>query len=670
MAQALKEKDELPAQYRLATIQIIKRAKANPDDEDEGAGDGEEELGEVGENSYEVSLSSEAPVDRWYGQEILDHDSASVDLARASQGLNLLFNHDADRPIGRLENIAVKDGKLQAQMRFYSTPDAQNIRTMVDEGMREMSIGYSIDSYEVTPGKADAPSEYRATRWTPLEGSIVSVPADDTVGVGRSANGVKYPVQVRSKSPLGVSEETRMATATENADAPNAGKQINPALSIMRMAQQHGVDTARALEWVEQGKTEDDVRKLILDMRATSATKPAVSQEEEQWGSLELNEKERAQYSYSRAIAAAADMQEGKKGIGGFEVEIAEELERLMPQSYKRLGGMFVPTSMSGAARQMASTGQKLPDALRAKMASFLKGEIRAIDSQTANAAKELVFNVYGGELINILRNMAMVVQMGARVLTGLSSPVGFPRQTTDATATWVGENPGSDVAGSNVNTDLVTLSPKTLQGATAYSRQLLVQASIDVEVMVRESLAAAHALAWDKAALHGTGANSQPTGIYNYPGVGTTAFGGNPTYALLLSMEKSVANANAIMGALGWLTNPTVASKMKGTLEFAVNGSRKMWEGTILEGEVDGYTARATNQVSNVLGAGANESGLIFGNWNDLLIGQFGGAMEMIVDPYTLKKQGLIEVASFQMCDIAVRHAKSFNVSTGQVVS
>jgi len=663
MSEALKElkdKDELPILLRKAEIKVLVRAKKAADEEGEGEADDAD-----GENTYEVTLSSEEPVDRWYGREVLDHSAASVDLSRGANGLNLLFNHDSDRPIGRLENLRVKGGKLQADMRFYSTDDGRNVRTMVDEGMREMSIGYGIDTYEVTPGKGDAPSEYRATRWTPLEGSIVSVPADYTVGVGRSSSGMKYPVHVRSKSPAQGSEEKKMPQVTT--EAPNGA---NPAVEIMRLAQQHHIDSARAITWVEEGKSIDEVRKLILDERATKPIAQPAPKEEEQFGSLELNDKERQRYSYARAIALAADQQEGKKNVTGFEVDISQELERLMPQSYKRLGGIFVPTSMSSAAREMAHTGQRLPDELRAKIASFLKGEVRTMDSQTVGASKELVFNVFGGELINILRNIAMVVQMGARVLTGLSSPVSFPRQTSDAVARWVGENPGADVAGSNVGTDLVTLNPKTLQGATAYSRQLLVQSSIDVEAMVRESLAAAHALAWDLAALHGTGANSQPTGIYNYPGVGTTAFGGNPTYALLLSMEAAVANANAYLGSLGWLTNPSVASKMKGTLEFNVNGSRKIWEGTILEGEVDGYTARATNQVSKTLGAGGNEQGLIFGNWNDLLIGQFGGAMEMIVDPYTLKKQGLIEVASFQMCDIAVRHPKSFDVATGQVLS
>jgi HK97 family phage major capsid protein len=306
------------------------------------------------------------------------------------------------------------------------------------------------------------------------------------------------------------------------------------------------------------------------------------------------------------------------------------------------------------------------------------------IDSQTVNALKGVVFTEYGGELIEILRNIALVVSMGARVLSGLSSPIAFPRQLTDAVATWVAENPGTNVAGSNPTTDLVTLSPRTLMASSAYSRQLLVQASIDVEAMVRGSIAAAHALAWDLAAMHGTGQNNQPLGIYNQVGVATVDFSnaayGNGSdkiaYTGCVQMEVLVANANALLGTLGYLTTPGIAGDAKTTLKFpaaAIAQGGVLWNGKLQDGELNGYTAKATNQVSKTMGAGGlpsggSNNGLIYGNWADVIIGQFGGAMEMIVDPYSLKKQGLIEVTSFQMADVAIRHPGSFAVATNML--
>jgi HK97 family phage major capsid protein len=226
-----------------------------------------------------------------------------------------------------------------------------------------------------------------------------------------------------------------------------------------------------------------------------------------------------------------------------------------------------------------------------------------------------------------------------------------------------------------------MVLTPRTLMATTAYSRQLLVQASIDVESMVRGSIAAAHALAWDLAAIHGTGSNNQPTGIYNQPGVLTTDFsnaaysntGQKIAWTGITEMEAAVASANALMGTLGYLTTPQIGNDGKNTLKFpgaAIAQGGPIWEGKLLDGEMNGYTAKCTNQVSKLLGTAGAASpagtfhGLIFGDWAALMIAQFGGAMEMIVDPYTLKKQGLIEVASFQMSDVNVRHPVSFNVA------
>jgi HK97 family phage major capsid protein len=339
----------------------------------------------------------------------------------------------------------------------------------------------------------------------------------------------------------------------------------------------------------------------------------------------------------------------------------------------------MIPMSLRGLKTVDPEARQTLTPAQTRAIFGLLTraGGSGSIDSVTTNAIKEVVFTVYGGELIPFLRNQARVVQMGATVLTGLSSPVAFPRQTSDVPASWTAENPGSDMSDGNLTTDLVTLTPKTLQAATAYSRQLLVQASLEVEAMVRASIAASHALAWDLAAIHGSGASNQPTGIYFQSGVGVEDFSSTPTtnhqlqYPYLVDMENKVATANALAGTLGWLTNPGTAKSAKTKLEFpAVNGSAKIWTGPILDGEMDGYPARATNQVSKTMtspglaASGGTYYGLIFGNWADLLIGQFGGAMELIVDPYTLKKQGMIEVASFQMCDVEVRHGPSFCVS------
>jgi HK97 family phage major capsid protein len=643
-----------------------KRADADPDDQ---AGD--EEL-------YDISLSSDLPINRGWYTETLDHSKGAVNLERAASGLNLLWNHDSSQPIGRISNLATKGGKLAGEMRFFSTPSAQEKRTMVDEGMREVSVGYSVETYEYTPGNADAGDTYVAKRWTPLEGSLAPVPADISVGVSARAGETIFPVLVRSTitPPPAVQPEVRQMgdTATAAADAAAAAKAKLPA-AIARLASQHGMGDKTA-EWLDAGHSLDQVREIILEAKGTrtdTLTKPTGN------AGIDLPAKDARVYSYARAIAIAADQAEGKRPANYLELEVSESLERTMPPQYKRHSGLFIPTSLKGTGGQGQRVGGPgISEQTRAALVEFARTGV--IDSVTANALKEVVYTEYGGELIEILRNTALVVKMGAKVLTGLSSPISFPRQTQDVTASWTAENPGSDMAGSNVKTDLVTLTPRTLQASTAYSRQLLVQSSVDVEVMVRGSIAAAHGLAWDLAAMHGTGTDNQPLGIYNSPNVNTVDFSSSSfgtsnhiAYTGAVEMERIVAAANALLGTLGFLTTPSIAADAKNTLKFpaaAIAQGGVLWNGTILEGEMDGFVARATNQVSKLLGTGGvvlpagTYHGLIFGNWADLLIGQFGGAMELIVDPYTKKKQGLIEVTSFQMCDVAVRHPVSFSVA------
>lgn len=645
-------------------------------DEDE-AGDGVEM--EANENTvgmgraYPMSLSSETPVDQWFGAEILDHSKDAVDLSRAD-GMPLLLNHDPSQQIGVVNNLQVsKDRKLRGDI-VFSKSAAPIEQDVVDGIRRNMSVGYRVNNYDVQYGKGDAPSVYTARSWQPMEASIVSVPADHTVGVNRSAAGDRFPVRVRNLPVQGEKREAKMPEANVQA-APNNGAQ---AAEIVRLAAQHGL-SERTAKWLEDGRTIDQVRAEILEARASKPISSATSAGGDYGAGLNLSDGEAKQYSYSRAIMAAANMAEGQKA-SGFEVEIAQELTKRMPQAHASRGGLLIPTTLRGTKFE----GKRAPSLSSAQMRALEAALTRAgtIDSQTANAIKEVVFTEYGGELIEILRNTAKVVKMGARVLTGLSSPIGFPRQTGDVTATWVAENSGSNVGASNVTTDLVTLAPRSLMSTTAYSRQLLVQSSVDVEAMVRQSIAAKHALAWDLAAIHGTGLNSQPLGIYNQPNVQTIDFSSSAYYGATanhvaftgaVAMQGKLATANALFGELGYLTTPGIAQDAITTLRFpsaAIAQGGQLWNGNIDAGEMAGYEAESTNQVSALLGAngapsGGTYHGLIFGNWQELLIGQFGGAMEMIVDPYSLKKQGLIEVASFQMADIAVRHPVAFCVGT-----
>lgn len=140
-----------------------------------------------------LSFSSEEPYRRWFGLEILDHADNALDLSRLNEVGVLLFNHKTDVVLGRVIRAWVDDHRGMAEVEFDTDEEAEKIFGKVRSGtLKTTSVRYSVDSWEeVAAGKTSADGRFTgpcqiARKWTPLEISIVSVPADATVGVGRA----------------------------------------------------------------------------------------------------------------------------------------------------------------------------------------------------------------------------------------------------------------------------------------------------------------------------------------------------------------------------------------------------------------------------------------------------------------------------------------------------
>lgn len=158
--------------------------------------------GEGRERTFRLSFSSEEPVQRWYGQEILDHTDGCVDLDRLNEFGILLFNHDRNYIAGKVERAWIEDGRGYAEVTFDSDEEAEKIYQKVKSGtLKGVSVGYRVEDWEeVMPNKMSSDGRFAgpcsiAKKWAPLEISIVSIPADPTVGVGRDMqNGDAEPL--------------------------------------------------------------------------------------------------------------------------------------------------------------------------------------------------------------------------------------------------------------------------------------------------------------------------------------------------------------------------------------------------------------------------------------------------------------------------------------------
>lgn len=693
------------------------------------------EAGADGVRTYAISVSSELPVERvMFGRqsvEILSHEPSAVDMTRAN-GMPLLLEHDTSKQIGVVERFTVANGRTEAIVRFSRSAVGADIERDVADGIRRnVSIGYRINEMEFEGVDGRGADIYRATNWMPYEVSIVSVPADYTVGVGRAA-GDEYTATVKGKedeeaateaatdaadaagnqaeAPTDASTADAAAAATDDtpteavaevaaeaaaeavaevatettteaaanpdaaaestetpaqmaADAAagedeetemkrNAGTAANTAASqkqaatgngvsapdgkraaagkaaadIVRLATQYG-QAERAADFLQRGLTVDQVAQELLALTRTNPNSSFLKVNET------MQNVDMKRYSFARALLVAAGDEKG-----GYEQEVHEALRSALAEKGIQARGFLMPTA---GLRAMTATG--------------------------ANGGKELVATEMG-DLIEAIYDKTVSTKLGVQVLDGLQGNLEFPREVPGLQAHWKGENPGVDVDASELAFGQMTMSPKTLIATTSFSRQLLVQASTSVEALVRNRLALEHALKIDQAVFAGIG-GLQPTGIYNHDDVGAFPVNGTPDHAAITDMVGKLLAANTLTDSVKFVMTPEVASKLAQTLTAAAAGAGFVWQGPLTAGTVSGYEAIATNLVGKSYGAANDEHGFIVGDFSNVVIGNWG-TIEIIADPYTKAKQGLIQFTSNQFVDIGIRQGAGFVKATGVKVA
>lgn len=551
-------------------------------------------------------------------------------MSYARDGLPFLVNHDTDRVAGRVEDIAPRaDGKLAGKVRFGRSALAAEIRQDIEDGIRpNVSVGYRVDAMQLVETR-DGLDVYRVTRWTPMEASTVPVPADVSVGVGRDAERAAFPVEVTSPSrPTPERESATMSETTKVESAAQVGvvgesretelKMIGEAARTFKME-------AKLPEWIGRGATLEDVRKDIEAANVAAAKAPGAP------GHVDLTERQHREYNPMRAIAAHAFGSWERDG--GFEKEVSDDIA-------KRLGkprGFYLPMNLRAA----------------------VTGNVAGTASLGGNAVE---MQLVGFE--DLLRNRMLVRGLGAQMLTGLTGNVAIPRQITANTLSWTGENPSTANALTEATFDQISLSPKTAMASTAYSRQAAVQTSPAIAGLVMSDLATIVAIGIDAAALRGTGSSNQPTGIAAQTGINTNAIGtngGNLTWAIVVASETAAAVDNADFGTMHWVTTPGVRGSAKTILKSTTAGSQYLWSD---DNRINGYQAHATNQLRTNLTKGTSTAichEAIFGNFGQLLIGEWGGAVDLLVNPYTYASQGMIAVHAHVMVDTAVRQPTAF---------
>lgn len=569
-----------------------------------------------------VSLSSETPVKMDGYAEILDHAPGAVLLDRAAPGLPLLIGHDRARPVGVVENVRLDGRRLVGVARFGMSAAASEAWADVAAGAsRFLSIGY-----EIIATKQEDNGVVRVTRWRPYEISIVSIAADPTVGVNRAHSTEINMTTPNTTTPATVA--TAPAQLATRAPAPNsADRERTRAAEIVSIgatfAAQFPEATRMAERAVREGASVAEFRGAMLealgggcDVRLNAASAP-------DWG---RDAGRVRNYSLASAVAAAVS---GDWRNAGFEREVSNELACRAGKSPR---GFYVP------AEALAT---------------------RALD--TTAGAGALATATEAGAFIDSLREQSVVLTLGARPLGGLVGKVTIPKLAANTVAQWVGE--GVAPAASDPTFGGVELEPHTLAGHVTFTRRMALSTNVSVEEILRRDLREQIARGLDKAALMGGGADA-PAGIVGLAGVGAVEHGANGgalTWATVVQFLEQLEAQNAGSGRLGWAVSPGVKSFALATPKVAGDSEMMMRDPATLLG----YPLIATPFLTGIdKGTGTNLRGAIFGNWEDLLVGQWGG-IDILVDPYSFSSSGNVRVAAFADMDFGVRHAESFVVST-----
>ena len=580
-----------------------------------------------------LGVSSEEPVERSFGLEVIDHRAGSMDLTFLNSGrAPLLLNHDMERQIGVVESVQLDEDarRLRALVRFSRSELGESVwRDVVDQIMSNVSVGYRIDGRIEEEGDSD--DVYRV-RTTPMEVSIVSLPADrsQNVGVGRSAS------QTLNQT-IEVKETSKMADEINLDEVRAEAAQVahRNASEIMKLARRHN-KADLGDKALERGISVEQFRGELLDALESKPldVNPAA---------VEVKPTERRQYSLGRMIQAQV---RGDYSEAGFEREMHQEIER---RTGKASQGFYVPDfAWRAGVMTTAATGG-------------ITGE---------NVSDSFVPTIQRGDLfIEALRAKQVMANLGVTYMGGLTNRISIPKIATGAAAGFVEE--AADVSDQSPTDAAVTLQPRTLGAYAQVSRLLALESIPSIEQIVQDDLLRSIADKIEYYAIQGSGSSGQPTGILNNGSVGNVDISAGTdvdalTWADITTLVQTVEQANGVVNqaALGWLSNPKVKAKLANTARVGSTDSVMLlndpWN------NLYGYRAEFTSNVPSTLDpgdGGSDASALIFGDFSQLMVGLFSSP-SVIVDPFSNSKSGDVVISIMQEVDVALRNAASFAIT------
>jgi HK97 family phage major capsid protein len=644
-----------------------------------------------------LSFSSDQPYLRENGYEILSHAKGALNTDRLKSGLALLVNHNWEDQLGVVTDYSVDGHKAFATVKISRSVRGEELLNDIEDGIkRSVSVGYSIDkirqlkdeeldSYfakdngemhpmesemggedsgeddedeedEEDEDEAEEEDDYRAlarargaylvTRFTPLEISVVSVPADISVGVGRSKEVAPAPA-VSIENPIRESmAETNVVEITS--ETLNEARRLEVARirELTGIGKRFGAEK-EADDFVNQDKTVAEFNAYILEHKIKTQnvipTPPTGA----------VPNRDMARYDLCKAI-----MEGGEHRLSGLELEIDQEMSRVNRKS--RPDSFWLPEQAFGYALRNTPLG-------RLATRDAVVG--------TPGLGGDLVQTTVVPSLIELLRHKMVLGRAGATMMSGLRDNLAIPGQITAATATWATE------VQALTNTDRtfnqVPLEPIRLGAVSNFSKMLLAQSVLSIQAIIAEDLLTVIALAEDEAGLFGTA--PAPVGIFNYPAntptgnvyqqtaASVTFPSGYPTWTNIVAFEGNVGflDVNLDDPSARYIINPKTMAAWKTYARTDPRATNQFYPAFFIDqdNEVNGYPYIASNQIGPT-------NQVLFGVFSNVIIGHWGGGVELFTDPYTLAHQAEVRIVINLFTDIAFRYTQAFAYSTNSGIT
>ncbi|AHF05510.1 hypothetical protein MARPU_09550 [Marichromatium purpuratum 984] len=574
--------------------------------------------------TVEISFSSEAPVERWWGREILDHSPEAVRLERLLDGAPLLLDHDTSQQVGVIESARIDSDRIgRAQVRFSRSAKGEEVFQDVRDGIRtKASVGYLIHELVLEHSSDEDGDTYRITDWEPLEASLVSIPADPAVGVGRSLSpSPERPMDKEPEAPVAEHQETREAApvVAESEAIPACAAPINPDAEQIRAVGAHFRARELAEDHIMLGGTLAEFR---AQMRARTEKPDPVP-----------------------SVARVESRVPHTGQLRAYRPELFHGGRREAEETAYRAGQWCLATMFgrADAARWCRDYGVQLNERVLTGLGA----------GQSVVIPDELVLPIISlREQYGLARRLCTVHSM-------TTDTASVPRDIGDVSAYFVGREQAPSVT--DPAFDNVTLVAKNVAAETRISNDYADDSAINLAEFVAEKHARAFAIKEDECLINGNGSSTYGgivglrTAILELAGA-VDAASGHDTFAAI-----DASDLRALMAKLPdlpglqpvWLTSKPGQNLLFGRLTDAAGGNTKRELSVKMPDQWAGYDILTSPAMPKVATDLSNVAMVLFGDFRMGVIFGDRRGMTMMVDPYSLSSYQQTKIISSERFDI-----------------